>query len=112
MVRYEVEERLPDDEVIITSLKSAEYQPGTKCSVNGCEHEADYEVVFYDYYERPHSVYVQTDYTCNFLCEAHMKANEAGMKGVRAPRARNLYPYTKRYGGQGYTKYIPVRNEG
>lgn len=82
---------------------------GTQCSVVGCKNQADYEVIFYDYYTGLNHVHFEQDYTCPFICDEHMQENEAMSRGVRQPRGDIDYPYSKKLGGQAYTKYLPAK---
>lgn len=91
------------------SKKYIVYSPGQTCSVPNCSHSADYEVYLYDYYEEIDDEFFEQDYTCPFLCESHMKENELRARGRRVPRGDVGYPFTNRYGAQGYTKYLPIK---
>ena len=87
-----------------------EYTPETRCSVDGCDRPAEYEVYLYDYYpfvEEEHEFFEQ-DFTCPFLCEQHMRENEERADGIRRPRGVVRYPYSNKHVAQGYTKYAPV----
>src|SRR5690606_38866076 len=59
----------------------------TKCSVEGCSNQAEYEVLFYSYYVEMNRVHFKQDYTCPFICDEHMQENEAMSVGVREPRS-------------------------
>jgi hypothetical protein len=85
-----------------------QYTASTSCSVDGCARNAEYEVYLYDYYESLQEEFYEQDYTCPFLCDAHMEQNEQEMTGVRAPRMSPDYPFTNRQGAQGYAKYAPL----
>ena len=89
--------------------KYEEYKPDTKCSVEGCDSKADYEVVLYDYYQSYSEAFYEQDFTCPFLCQKHMDENEANAKGERRPRGVVYYPYTNKDGAQGYSKYNPIK---
>ncbi|PFU64047.1 hypothetical protein COK90_08820 [Priestia megaterium] len=81
----------------------------TKCSVVNCGRNADYEVYLYDYYAPPlNEEFFEQDYTCPFICEIHMNENETKAFGEKRPRGAVKYPYTNKYGAQGYTRYLPV----
>lgn len=87
------------------------FEIGTKCSVENCENNAEFEVVmydFYEYYEEPETFYEQ-DYTCPFLCQKHLNINEENAEGERRPRGIVHYPYTNRHNAQGYSKYNPIK---
>jgi restriction endonuclease Mrr len=90
--------------------KYIKFEPGTKCSVDGCNQEAEFEVYLYDYYPEPlNEEFFEQDYTCPFLCSFHMRENEANSEGERIPRGFVSYPYTNQYSAQGYTKYTPIQ---
>ncbi|HEY9060504.1 MAG TPA: restriction endonuclease [Pseudobacteroides sp.] len=91
------------------SNKVYEFKIGTKCSVNGCERLAEYEVYLYDYYRIVDEEFYQQDYTCPFICSHHMAENEEKAKGERKPRGYVSYPFSNKHGAQGYTKYEPLR---
>lgn len=95
--------------LIQSGRRSDKCELGTTCSVDGCKNQAEYEVIFYDYYTGINSVHFAQDYTCPFICDEHMQENEAGSRGIREPRSHINYPFTKRHGGQAYTKYLPAR---
>ncbi|AVD54552.1 hypothetical protein BEH_24640 (plasmid) [Priestia filamentosa] len=85
------------------------FSPDTKCSVENCERNADYEVYLYDYYAPPlNEEFIEQDYTCPFICEIHMNENEVKSLGEKKPRRIVTYPYTNQHMAQGYTKYLPV----
>ena len=87
------------------------YEIGTKCSVENCQNNAEFEVIlydFYDYYDEPETFYAQ-DYTCPFLCQKHLDINEKNAEGERRPRGIVYYPYTNRHNAQGYSKYKPIK---
>ncbi len=84
------------------------YEPGMRCSVEGCKRPAEHEVYLYDYYPLSKEEFFQQDRTCPFLCEEHMQQNEREFQGERRPRASNWYPFTNRHAAQGYTKYAPI----
>ena len=86
-----------------------EYTSTTKCSVDGCENLAEYEVALYDEYPTSKTVFFEQDRTCPFICQQHHDINEAEAVGERVPRAIVKYPYTNKHRAQGYTKYIPVK---
>lgn len=84
--------------------RSIKYMPGTKCSVEGCESEAEYEVILYDDYKSVGEFYEQ-DFTCPFLCKKHLDINEKDAEGERKPRGTVSYPFTNKHLAQGYSKY-------
>ncbi|MBO1628242.1 restriction endonuclease [Bacillus arachidis] len=93
----------------MNSIKKYEtYDKTTKCTVDGCENRADYEVYLYDYYDFMNEEFLEQDYTCPFICEEHMQVNESSARGERKPRGIVHYPYTNKGGAQGYTRYQPV----
>ena len=99
----------PMTRAMIEPKRYFEYKRETKCSVDDCNQPAEYEVSLYDYYPPPmNEEFLEQDYTCPFLCEAHMHDNETLARGVRVPRGFVNYPYTNCNGAQGYTKYAPV----
>ena len=93
-----------------TPRRYQEYEAGTQCSVSGCAEPAEYEVYLYDYYPHKHHdpEFFEQDFTCPFLCKAHMEENEAKAEGERSPRGFVQYPYSNRHMAQGYTKYAPL----
>lgn len=88
--------------------RHVEYKPGTSCAVEGCRNAAEFEVYLYDFYPSYNEEFFEQDYTCPFLCGAHMEENEARAEGVREPRGYVNYPYTNQHDAQGYTKYAPL----
>jgi hypothetical protein len=79
-----------------------------KCSVKGCQREAEYRVILYDVYVNEEEVFFDQDNTCPFICGNHMAENERQAKGVRKPRGEMLYPYTNNGDAQGFTIYQPI----
>jgi hypothetical protein len=94
---------------MLEPTRYVEYTPDTRCSVQGCEKQPEYEVYLYDYYPFDHEEFFEQDYTCPFLCEHHMEENESLADGLRTPRGRVRYPHTNRHQAQGYIKYSPIR---
>jgi hypothetical protein len=86
-----------------------DYTKETKCSVEGCENLAEYEVVLYDYYDFAKQTFYEQDYTCPFICQKHLDINEEKAIGERKPRASVGYPYTNKHGAQGFSKYNPLK---
>ncbi|WP_170140808.1 restriction endonuclease [Oceanobacillus arenosus] len=84
------------------------YEPTTKCSVTGCENNADSEVYLYDYYDSTNEEFFEQDYTCPFICKEHMNINEEKARGEKIPRGSVRYPYTNQHYAQGYTRYQPL----
>lgn len=80
------------------------------CSVEGCQHRAEYNVILYDVYifADAQEVFFQQDTTCPFICAHHMAKNERLAEGERKPRGEMYYPYTNRHGAQGFTIYQPI----
>ncbi len=86
-----------------------------KCSVEGCDRNADYEVIFYDVYLHPSDVTVfhQPHESCPFICHTHMAENERGAptgsgdENLRAYRGHVDYPHA-RSEGQGFVIYRPL----
>ncbi len=78
------------------------------CAVGGCNREAEYEVILYDFYPADGTVFFETDLTCPAICRSHAIENEAGANGVRQPRGAVVYPYTNRNRAQGFTIYRPI----
>lgn len=85
-----------------------------KCSVHGCDRDADYAVIFYDVY--PHSdvdVFYQLHESVPYICQQHLNENEAGAENgsedpkVRKYRGHVRYPHTPS-GGQGFVIYRPL----
>ena len=89
--------------------KHIDYTVGAKCSVQGCENLAEYEVILYDYYDFVNDTFYEQDYTCPFLCQMHLDINEQKAEGERRPRGSVYYPYTNRHVAQGYSKYNPLK---
>jgi hypothetical protein len=88
--------------------KHSEFNKGTRCSVEACDNEAEFEVVLYDYYSLINETYYEQDFTCPFLCSTHLYINEKDAKGERKPRGYVAYPYTNQHHAQGYSKYNPI----
>jgi hypothetical protein len=87
----------------------------TTCAAPGCRSAPTYEVFLYDFYDYPSSPpeeFFQQDFTCPFLCEAHMLENEARAVGSRVPRGHVSYPFSNQHHAQGFTKYQPVPGFG
>jgi serine/threonine protein kinase len=100
------------------------------CSVNGCNAPAIVEVFLYDMYPYDEFEFLQDDFTCPYLCDAHWAENEEkarspihektkignktwripiwSEKPVKGARSAVKYPYTKQQGGTGYTKYKTI----
>jgi len=85
-----------------------------KCSVDGCESDAHYEVIFYDVY--PHgeiTVFYEPHSSCPYLCHEHLAENEigaeTGLQDGQLRRYRGIvsYPHT-RSNGQGFCIYKPI----
>lgn len=86
----------------------ARYESERRCSAHGCDRRAEYEVYLYDYYPEVEEEFFEQDFTCPFLCEAHMEENERDAIGDRKPRGVVDYPFSNQHGAQGYTKYAPL----
>lgn len=86
----------------------------TKCSVQGCEDLANYDVIFYDVYSS--GPFYEKHESCPYLCDAHMLENEKGAETglddpqLRKYRGRVKYPHTHS-GGQGFVIYRPRTKE-
>lgn len=78
-----------------------------RCSVEGCNESAAFEVLLYDRYSDG-VVFCEQDFTCPYLCERHQADNEAHAQGERRPRGFVSYPFTNQEGAQGFTKYRAV----
>jgi hypothetical protein len=78
------------------------------CSVKDCKDPAYVEVILYDVYMADEGVFFEQDFTCPYLCAAHMVENERQAKGQREPRGHIRYPFSNRYGAQGFTIYRPL----
>lgn len=77
-----------------------------KCMVEGCDGNATFEVILYDFYPyRVGDVFFQQDFTCPFICAGHATENESKAVGERRPRGRVQYPYTNQHRAQGFTIY-------
>jgi hypothetical protein len=66
------------------------------CSVSQCTNLAAVEVHLYDLYLHGDEVDVfdELDFTCPYLCAAHVEANERSAKGERRPRGLVRYLFT------------------
>jgi hypothetical protein len=78
------------------------------CSVEGCKNPAYVEVVLYDVYLADQGVFFEQDFTCPYLCAAHMAENEEKARGVREPRGHVSYPFSNKENAQGFTIYRPL----
>lgn len=94
---------------MVEPVRYEAYYKGRPCSVAGCTRSAQYEVYLYDFYRQRNEEFFQQDFTCPYLCEEHVRENEARANGIRAPRGWVRYPYSNQNGAQGYTKYSPLR---
>lgn len=88
-----------------TEKKKLTKKERPRCSVSGCNHEADYKVYLYDYYDYADEEFMEGDFTCPYLCSEHKHENEKSAVGERRPRGMVRYPYTNKGMAQGYTKY-------
>jgi hypothetical protein len=79
-----------------------------KCRVTGCGRKAEFEVILYDVYWADEGVFFQQDFTCPYLCGAHMVENEMLAKGIREPRGFVQYPHSNRHQANGFTIYRPL----
>ncbi len=90
-------------------VRHVPYVTGKPCSVAGCLHPAEFEVYLYDFYPEPlNEQFFEQDFTCPYLCHAHMDENEVGAVGERKPRGYVSYPYSNQGHAQGYTTYAPL----
>lgn len=86
-----------------------------RCAVEGCDLRPDYIVLLFDQYNNG-GVVLKQDSKCPFLCEKHMQENERGIGNEgsgerRYPRdGSGYYPYSLQNGGQGFTKYYPIKH--
>ena len=87
-----------------------------KCCANGCDNEADYEVIFYDVYLHESSnvgIFYERHESCPFFCETHLTENERGANtGMGDPKLRRYrghidYPHAQS-DGQGFCIYRPL----
>ncbi|TGE34253.1 hypothetical protein [Desulfosporosinus sp. Sb-LF] len=85
-----------------------DYTTDIRCSIEGCESTADFEVILYDHYLKVNKIFAEQDLTCPFMCKKHMDENEVNAKGDRVPRGRINYPFSNQHSAQGYTKYSPL----
>ena len=81
-----------------------EGSPPESCSAPGCSRPATVRVFLNDYYG--HGIdFHEVDFSCPYLCDEHMKQNEAEATGFRR---ECKYPFTK-WGGkravEGWTTY-------
>ncbi|WP_052310870.1 restriction endonuclease [Paenibacillus sp. Aloe-11] len=82
------------------------------CSVKGCTQTADYKVYLYDYYAPPlNKEFMEQDFTCPYLCQAHMYENEENAIGEKKPQGKVKYLYSNKKQAQGFTKYIPINKK-
>lgn len=79
------------------------------CAVDGCENEAEVEVILYDVYLQPRHVFFEQDFTCPYLCLDHVVENEEKAEGERCPRGYVKYPHTNRNDAQGFNIYRPLK---
>jgi hypothetical protein len=83
-----------------------------KCSVSGCDRNADYRVMLYDFYPYGDStLFIEQDHTCLFICGQHAAENENKACGERKPRGITSYPHSNKYNAQGFTIYLPLDRE-
>ncbi len=82
------------------------------CSAPGCENAAVVEARLYDVYVDDPNVLMfdERDFTCPFLCDAHVRENETRAKGERKPRGSVRYPFTNQHQAQGFTIYRPLQD--
>lgn len=77
-----------------------------KCAVPGCDADAHVEVRLYSVvFGARGGVLDEQDFTCPYLCRAHLEENEKGAKGVRQPGGHVRYPYTNRREIEGFSIY-------
>ena len=83
------------------------------CAVPGCNRSADYRVMHGHCTEYPDEVLFGNDTSCPFLCDYHMRENEAGAVGFKGfnSRTRVTYPYTKRHQAGGWSEYEPLKSK-
>ena len=81
------------------------------CSVQQCNHEAQFEVILYDVYLFEGTVFFEQDYTCPYICVDHLRENEEGIVGTRELRGTPDYPHTNQHGAQGFSIYRPIDTE-
>ncbi len=82
----------------------------SKCSVEGCENNAEHKVLLVDSYPQSRKSFREQDYTCPYLCEEHRAQNEASIVGGKKPREVTSYLYSNQSRAQGHTAYeaLPV----
>ncbi|MCY6483854.1 P-loop NTPase fold protein [Clostridium aestuarii] len=78
-----------------------------KCSVEGCNHIAEYATFLFKEYKYGVTSYC-IDNTCPYLCSRHMKDNEESCIGNREPEITVKYKYTNKNNMVGYTKYFKL----
>lgn len=78
------------------------------CSVKGCNEQAAYRVVLYDFYPHNGELFFEQDITCPFICVAHAIENEQSAEGERKPRGIVRYRHTNQHVAQGFTLYQPL----
>ena len=81
------------------------------CRVDGCNRDADLEVILYDFYPIRGEAFFERDHTCPFICKQHAIENEEQFKGERRPRGDSHYLYSNREGAQGFTIYRPLDSD-
>jgi hypothetical protein len=80
------------------------------CCVKGCNEQAVFQVILYDFYPHDGELFSEKDITCPFICTGHAIENEQSAKGERKPRGSVDYQYTNQHGAQGFTIYQPISN--
>jgi hypothetical protein len=83
----------------------------SKCSVPGCARDATVSVRLFDVYPDG-MVFNQEDFTCPFMCQEHVRQNEAQAVGERKGRGNVTYPHSNREGAVGFTVYDPLSAKG
>ena len=90
-----------------------------RCSVDACTNHADYAVLLCDLYPANRvedgsvvlaSVFLQQDFTCEYVCEEHAFENEARARGLPMPGSDMKYPFSLTSGARGFSLYVPVRD--
>jgi hypothetical protein len=86
-----------------------------KCCAQGCNHEAEFEVIFYDVYLQRSGVriFYEPHESCPYLCQSHLTENELEAKtelsdkSLRRYRGSVDYPHAQS-DGQGFCIYRPL----
>ncbi len=88
-----------------------------ECSVTGCPALAKYSVLLCDLSPAAtkgsqvlldRDPFLEQDYSCPYLCEAHAFENEARARGIPRLLGSVQYPLSNRWSATGFTLYLPI----